>query len=81
MLTSCIALGALLANGIESDRDAPVALIIGYVLTAFGKYAMTNLVEFVGAWFAVLSNVVVGALVKGKRKRPVAAIEPARELT
>merc|ERR1711960_47967 len=35
-LASCFALGALLAGGIESDQDTPTALIIGYVMTAFG---------------------------------------------
>ena len=35
-LASCFALGALIVAGIENEKDAPVALIIGYVLTAFG---------------------------------------------
>ena len=35
-LASCFALGALLAGGIESETDAPIALIIGYCITASG---------------------------------------------
>ena len=37
-LASCFALGALLANGIDTGQlqETPTALLIGYVLTAFG---------------------------------------------
>ena len=33
-LSSCFALGALIASGIQSDQQPPTALVIGYVITA-----------------------------------------------
>ena len=47
-LASCFALGALLASGIQSELQAPTALVIGYVITAssfvlfFGPLMVVN---------------------------------------